>query len=79
MIVLQAVMTDRSIGTREAGSGKLCTWYDLRIRGVRPVGACTAMTVSCKFKKGGSAGKIRGFDPRASRKQLAGHDGLTRE
>ena len=37
------------------------------------------MTLSCKFDKGGSAGKIRGFDPRVNRKQLAGHDGLTRD
>ena len=32
-----------------------------------------------KFEKGGSVGQIRGFDPLVSRKQLAGHDGLTRE
>ena len=37
------------------------------------------MALSCKFEKGGSAGQIRGFDPRVSPKQLAGHYGLTRE
>ena len=79
-IVLHAVITyDRSIGTREAGSGKFCTRYYLRIRGSDPRGACTAMALSCKFEEGGSAGQIRGFDTWVSRKQLAGHDGLTRE
>ena len=34
---------------------------------------------SCKFAKDGSAGQIRGFDPRVSRKQLAGHYDPTRE
>ena len=34
---------------------------------------------SCKFEKGESAGQIRGFDPRISQKQPAGHGGLTRE
>ena len=37
------------------------------------------MTLSCKFKKGGSAGQIRAFDPRVRSKQLAGHYVLTRE
>ena len=37
------------------------------------------MALSCNFEKGGSAGQIRGFDPRVSPKQLAGHYGLTRE
>ena len=31
------------------------------------------------FENGGSTGQIRGFDPWVCRKQLAGHDGLTRE
>ena len=75
MIVLHAVMTyDRSIGTREAARGKLCIVF------TDPRGACTATALSCnKFENGGSAGQIRGFDPRVSRKQLAGHGGLTRE
>ena len=78
MIVLHAVMTnDRSIDTKEAGSGKFCM-YDLRIRGSDPRGACTATALRCKFEKGGSAGQIRGFDLQVSRKLLAGHDGLTR-
>ena len=38
-----------------------------------------SMALSCKFEKGGSAGQIRGFDPRVSPTQLAGHYGLTRE
>ena len=50
--------------------------YYLRIRGPDPRGARTAMALSCKFEKGGSAGQVRGFDPRVSRKQLADHDGL---
>ena len=37
------------------------------------------MALSCKFEKGGPVGQIRGFDPRVSRQQLAGHNGLTRE
>ena len=37
------------------------------------------MALSCKLEKGGSAGQIRGHDPRVSPKQLAGHYGLTRE
>ena len=37
------------------------------------------MAFRCKFEIGGSAGQIRGFDPRVSPKQLAGHYGLTRE
>ena len=54
--------------------------YYLRTHGPDPRGACTAsMALSCKFEKGGSAGQIRGFDPRVSPKQLAGHYGLTRE
>ena len=60
MIVLHAVMPyDRSIGTREAGSGKFCMMYGSA--GSDPRGACTAMalTHSCKFEKGGSAGQIR--------------------
>ena len=79
MIVLNAVMIyDRSIGTREARSGKVCIYF--RIRGSDPRGACTAMALSCnKFENGGSAGQIRGFDPRVGRKQHAGRDGLTRE
>ena len=50
-----------------------------------PAGATRAaparhkMALSCKFEKGGSAGQIRGFAPRVSPKQLAGHYGLTRE
>ena len=78
MIVLHAVMTnDRSIDTKEAGSGKFCMIYGW-IRGSDPRGACTAMALSGKFENSGSAGLIRGFDPRVSGKQLAGHDGLTR-
>ena len=54
--------------------------FYLRTRGPDPRGACTAsMALSCKFEKGGSAGQIRGFDPRVSPKQLAGHYGSTRE
>ena len=69
---------DRSIGTREAGSGTVCILFaDSR---ARPAGACTTlMALSCKFEKGGSVGQIRGFDPRVSPKQLVGHYGLTRE
>ena len=53
--------------------------FYLRTRGPDPRGACTAsMALSFKFEKGGSAGQIRGFDPRVSLKQLAGHYGLTR-
>ena len=59
--------------------GEIFVFY-LRTRGPDPRGACTAsMALSCKFEKGGSAGQVRGFDPRASSKQLAGHYGLTRE
>ena len=80
VVVLHAVMTDdRSIGAREVGSGKFCTEYYLRIRGSAPRGACTAMALSCRFEKGGCASQIRGFDPRVSRQQLTGHEGLTRE
>ena len=54
--------------------------FYLRTRGPDPRGACTApMALSCKFEKGGSAGHIRGFDPRVSPEQLAVHCGLTRE
>ena len=54
--------------------------YFLRTRRPDPRGACTAsMALSCKLEKGGSAGQIRGFDPRVSPKQLASHYGLTRE
>ena len=69
---------DRSIGTREAGSGNVCILFaDPR---ARPAGRLHAsMALSCKFEKGGSAGQIRGFDPRVSPKQLAGHYGVTRE
>ena len=50
--------------------------FYLRTRGPDPRGACAAsMALSCKFEKGGSAGQIRGFDPRVSPKQLAGHYG----
>ena len=43
--------------------------FDLRTRGPDLRGACTAsMALSCKFDKGGSAGQIRGFDPRVSPK-----------
>ena len=73
VIVLHAVMTyDRSMGTREAGSVNFVLFTD-------PRGACTTMALSCKFGKSGSVSQIRGFDPRVNRKQLAGHDGLTRE
>ena len=34
---------------------------------------------SCKFVEGEPAGQIRGFFPRLSQKQPAGHDGLARE
>ena len=58
---------------------KILVFY-LRTRGLDPRGACTAsMALSCKFEKGGSAGQIRGFDPRVGPKQLASHDGLTRK
>ena len=76
VIVLHAVMTyERSIGTREAGSGKFRIIYGSA--GLNR--GAPARQWSSKFEKGGSAGKIRGFDPRVNRKQLAGHDGLTRE
>ena len=81
MIVLHAVMTyDRSIGTREAGSGNnVCILLeDPRARRAgRLYGINVAL--SCEFEKGGSAGQIRGFDPRVSLKQLTGHYCLTRE
>ena len=78
MIVLHAAMAcDRSIGTREAGSGNFCIFY-VRMRESDPRGACTAMALSCKFEKSGFAGQIHGIEPRVSRKQLAGRDGLTR-
>ena len=70
---------DQSIGTREAGSGNVCILLaDPR---ARPAGRLHGINValSCKFEKGGSAGQIRGFDPRVSLKQLTGHYGLTRE
>ena len=76
MIVLHAVMTyHRSIGTREAGSGNV--WYFIggpagRLHGIN-------VALSCQFEKGGSAGQIRGFDPRLSLKQLTAYYGLTRE
>ena len=77
---MHAVMTyDRSIGTREAGSGNVSIFLaDPR---ARPAGRLHVINValSCKFEKGGSAGQIRGFDPRVSPKQLTGHYGLTRE
>ena len=64
---------------RERQEAKRFVLY-LRIRGSDPRVACTAMALSCnKFENGGSAGQIRGFDPRVSRKQLADHDGLTRK
>ena len=70
---------DRSIGTREAGSRNICILLaDPR---ARPGGRLHGINValSCKFEKGGSAGQIRGFDPRVSLKQLTDHYGLTRE
>ena len=80
MIVLHAVLIlDRSIGTREAGSGNACILLaDPR---ARPAGRLHGINValSWKFKKDGSAGQIRGFDPRVSLKQLTGHYCLTRE
>ena len=64
---------------RERQEAERFVFY-LRIRGSDPRGACTAMALSCnKFENGGSTGQIRGFDPRDSRKELAGHDGVTRE
>ena len=64
---------------RERQEAESFVFY-LRIRGSDPRGACTAMALSCnKFEIGGSAGQIRGFDPRVSPKQFAGHDALTRE
>ena len=64
---------------RERQEGEMFV-FSLRIRGSDPRGACTAMALSCNmFENGGSAGQIRGFDPRVSRKQLTGHDGFTRE
>ena len=80
MIVLHAVITyDRSIGTREAGRGNVC--ISLADPRARPAGRLHGINValSFKFEKGGSAGQIRGFDPRVSLKQLTGHNGLTRE
>ena len=80
MIVLDAVMTfDRSIGTREAGSGNKCILLaDPR---ARPAGRMHGINValSCKLEKGGSAGQIRGFDKRVSPKQLMDHYGFSRE
>ena len=88
MTVLDAVITyDRSIGTREAVVQEAACLYhfrtrrsDRRVRPARrrhdkgpPAGTCTC-------ENGESAGQIiRGFDPRASQKQPAGHGGLTRE
>ena len=58
-----------------AGSGKFCIIFGPagRIRGSGPPAG------SCKCEKGESAesaGQIRGFDPRVSQKQPAGHGGL---
>ena len=70
---------DRSIGTREAGSGNVCIL--LADPWARPAGRLHGINValSCRFEKGGAAGQIRGFDTRVSAKQLTGHYGLTRE
>ena len=71
-------MIGASAGGRQ--EAEMFVFY-MRTRGPDPRGACTAssMALSRKFEKGGSAGQIRGFDPRVSPKQLAGHYGLTRE
>ena len=62
MIVLHAVMTyDRSSGTREAGSGKFCMIYGFAGRTCGAPARQSAMVLSCKFEKGGSAGQIRGW------------------
>ena len=70
---------DRSIGTKEAGSTNV--FILLADPRARPAGCLHGInvTLSYKFEKGGSVGQIRGFDPRGSPKQLAGHYGLTRE
>ena len=71
---------DRSIGTREAGSGNVCILLaDPRARPAGRLHGINNVVLSCKFEKGGSAGQTRGFDPRVSLKQLTGHYGLTRE
>ena len=63
---------DQSIGTREPGSGKFVLFTDRR---VRSEGRLHGNDPQLYWKKGVSAGQIWGFDPRVSRKHLAGDDG----
>lgn len=70
----------RSIGTREAFGQEAASIVQFRTRGPDPrVTKVAFRQAAVRLQKDGSAGQIRGSDPRVSRKKLAGHGDPTRE
>ena len=71
---------DRSIDARNAFMQEVAVSFsNPRVRPARRRHDKYPPAGSCQFEKGESTGQIRGFDPRVSQKQPAGHGGLTRE